>query len=102
MQEFRSALKDIDEVVKARAETTKTAGANITVENGEQCSQEWMLVVDSGPPQLHRGRTAALADLAPGMRTVRVTGKIGDKTVSAANTFAAVAGNVANVSLRLD
>jgi hypothetical protein len=36
VQEFRTALKDIDEAVKARPAVARAAAANITVENGER------------------------------------------------------------------
>lgn len=102
VQEFRSALKDIDEAVKVRPEVADKAAANITVENGERCAQGWTLAIDGGPPQRHHGRTAALVNLLPGLRKVEVAGQIDGRSLCAAQTFVATAGSVAGVSLKLE
>jgi hypothetical protein len=102
VQEFRSALKDIDEAVKARPAAARAAGANIIVENGERCPDGWTLAIDGGPPQRHHGRTAALANLLPGLRKVEVAGQIDGRSSCASQTFIATAGSVSDVSLKLE
>lgn len=102
VQEFRSALKDIEEAVKARPAAARAAAANMIVENGERCAEGWTLAVDGGPPQRHHGRTAALANLLPGLRKVEVVGQIEGRSVCASQTFLAAAGSVAVVSLKLE
>lgn len=101
VQEFRSALKDIDEAVKARPEVAGQAAANITVEDGERCVEGWTLAIDGGPPQRHHGRTATLANLLPGLRKVEVVGQIDGRSLCASQVFLATAGNVAGVLLKL-
>lgn len=102
MQEFRASLKDIDEAAKARPDAPRGAAANITIENGEQCTDGWKLSIDNGPPRHSSGRTVALNNLLPGMRLVEVTGDIAGKPVRAARTFAAAPGSAVEVSIKLE
>jgi hypothetical protein len=102
MQEFRASLKDIDEAAKTRPETTRTAAANITIENGEQCKDGWKLSIGNGPPQHRSGRTAALPNLLPGLRLVDATGEIAGKSVRAAKTFVAAPGTAVDVPIKLE
>jgi hypothetical protein len=110
VQEFKAALKEIDESVKARTEAakaqaqgTKTGGANVTVENGDTCADGWTLVVDGGGAERRfRGKTAALGNLAPGVRKVDAAGTIGGKEVRASQAFVVTGGAIADVTLKLE
>jgi hypothetical protein len=109
VQEFKAALKEIDESVKARTEAakaqaqgTKTGGANVTVENGDTCADGWTLVVDGGAERRFRGKTAALGNLAPGVRKVDAAGTIGGKEVRASQAFVVTGGAIADVTLKLE
>jgi hypothetical protein len=85
-----------------RPAVARAAAANITVKNGERCTEGWTLAVDGSPPRRHHGRTAAPANLLPGLRKVEVTGTIDGRSVCAAQTFLAAAGSVVDLSLKLE
>jgi len=100
-QEFQSALKQIDDASKAQAAGERLGGANVVVSNGDACSEGWKLSVDGGSQRLYRGQTAALQDLTPGIHTIRVEGKVGDKAIRAENAFRISPGSTARIELEM-
>ena len=101
IEEFKSALRKIDELVKAQEAATAPAGLNVDVTNGDECEDGWTLTIDEGAERACRGRTAGLRGLAPGIHVVRVAGKIEGVDRQAEVTAAVPAGAVATVQLTL-
>jgi hypothetical protein len=67
-----STLKQIDEAAKENAGIAELGAVNITVTNGDACDVGWDLVIDQGSPTNHRGKTAAVGDLVPGIHTLKL------------------------------
>jgi len=101
IEEFKSTLKQIDELVKAQEAATAPAGLNVDVTNGDECEDGWTLTIDEGAERACRSRTAGLRGLAPGIHVVRVAGKIDGVDRQAEVTAAVPAGAVASVQLTL-
>jgi hypothetical protein len=83
VEEFQSSIKQIDEALKARAEaaTSRAEAArrgaiNLSVTNGDQCDGGWKVSVDDRAERRYAGKSAALGDLQPGVRVVKVKGTI--------------------------
>ena len=99
--EFSAALTDIDKAAKAQAEIMRTGAANVTVANGEQCTDGWRLAVDGGAEETHHGKTAALRNLMPGSHTATLRGRIADRDLQAEAAFSVAAAQVARVEVSL-
>jgi hypothetical protein len=101
IQEFQTALRQLDDAAKSRAETEKLGGVTIVVSNGEQCTNGWDLSIDGGSPRHCMGKTAALRDLLPGIHTVRVEGKRNGNDVQAEGTVVIPAGETTRLTLEV-
>src|SRR5262249_31734782 len=97
IQEFQTALNQIDTAAKAQTEASKLGGANIVVTNGDQCVNGWELSIDGGSRRRYQGKTVALRDLVPGIHTIRVDSTIAEKVVQAENAVTIPAGGTARV-----
>ena len=74
--EFKSTLTMIDEAARAKAESSPQCGANVVVTNGDSAQDGWSLSVDGGTEIQYRGKSAAVRDLLPGLRTFAVKGMV--------------------------
>jgi hypothetical protein len=101
VEEFRSAIEEIDTAARARAEVGKRAAANVVVTNGDQSEGGWRLSVDGGGARPQTGRTAALTELAPGQHRIAVEGTISGQRRRAEAALDLPAGVVADVELTL-
>jgi uncharacterized protein YfiM (DUF2279 family) len=101
MVDFRASLSHVDETVKARALDAQSGIINVVVSNGELSPDGWILTIDGGREERRRGRTAALANLWPAAYTLRVTGTIDGKPVSAEKAVVLKAGEALAVELTL-
>jgi len=101
MQEFQATLQQIDDSAKAQTEANTLSGVNISVSNGDQCTNGWELSIDNGSRKRYLGKTAALRDLTPGIHTVRVEGRINGKAVQAESVVIIPAGGTARVELEV-
>jgi hypothetical protein len=100
-QEFQAALKQIDDAAKAQAEVSKLGGANVIIKNGDKCDNGWELSIDDGSRKHYTGKSAALSNLTPGIHTIRVEGKVGNKIVQAENAAPIPPGNTIMIELEL-
>ncbi len=78
--EFTEVLKQIDEQVKLASQANQRAALQLTVTNGDQCSDGWMITVDERAPDKRLGKEASI-DVLPGIHTVRINGQIDGKPV---------------------
>ena len=101
IEEFRSTLKQIDELMKAQEVASAAAGLNIEVTNGEECDAGWTVTVDDGVERPYHGKTAGLRGVAPGIHAVHVAGTIKGGKRQAEVTTAVPAGGVATVQVTL-
>ena len=101
IEEFRSSLKEIDELVKAQEAATALAGLNVDVTNGDECEDGWTLTIDEGAERAYKGKTAGLRGLTPGIHTVQAVGKIRGVQKQAEASTTVPAGGVASVQLTL-
>jgi len=120
--EFMSALKMMEETAKtqadavatqaeaakaqaeaaiAKAEANKPCGLNIAVPNGGDSKQGWFLSIDNGQETKWTGTSAAAGNLAPGIHTVKVHGKIAGVTKQATKAVMVVSNSVEGVELSL-
>jgi len=72
IQEFKSNLTRIDESAKAASTSMMASSINLTVENGDQCPNGWMLSLDNGNPVQKRGKTVAIDNIFAGQHKIRV------------------------------
>ncbi|MBT3881398.1 MAG: SLATT domain-containing protein [Candidatus Scalindua sp.] len=100
-QEFQAALKQIDDAAKAQAEVSKLGGANVIIKNGDKCDSGWDLSINDGSRKHYTGKSAALSNLTPGIHTIRVEGKVGDKVVQAENAVPIPLGNIIRIELEM-
>lgn len=101
VSEFQDALKQVDETLKVKPATTELGAISVTVTNGDQATGGWSLAIDRCPSVMYQGKTAALRDLVPGLRRVRVLGKIGGAGKQAESVATVCGGAVADVQLTL-
>ncbi len=98
-QEFQAALKQIDDTAKVQAEVRELGGANVNITNGDKCDNGWELTIDGGSSKHYTGKSAALSNLTPGIHTIRVEGKVGNKAVQAENAVPIPPGNTIRIEL---
>jgi hypothetical protein len=102
VQEFQETIRTLDEAVKTTATSLTLGAIAVEVTNGDQCEAGWELFIDSGAPHLSRGKTAALTGVLPGIRAIKVQGKIaGGKLLRAETPVSVPAGGMVQVSLTL-
>jgi conflict system pore-forming effector with SLATT domain len=101
IQEFQSTLKQIDEAAKAKVAVSELGAVNITVTNGDACDDGWNLSIDQGNPTNHRGKTAGVGDLVPGIHTLKVNGLIGGNPKQAEAAISVTAGGTATAQMTL-
>ncbi len=101
--EFQSVLKQIDDAAKTAAQVKQPGAITVKVTNGDQCAAPpgWMLTVDTGTGRTYTGKEVALGDIAPGIHTVRVTGKINNQDKRAEAAVPVSANAIASVELTL-
>ncbi len=98
-QEFQAALKQIDDTAKVQAEVRELGGANVNITNGDKCDNGWELTIDGGSSKHYTGKSAALSNLTPGIHTIRVEGKVGNKAVQAENAIPIPPGDTIRIEL---
>lgn len=101
IEEFKSTLKQIDEMIKAKEAATALAGLNVEVTDGDQFTDGWSLAINDGPPRPYRGKTAGLRNVIPGIHTVRIEGQKDGKDQVAEVTVSVPAGGIASVQVTL-
>jgi hypothetical protein len=99
--EFRAALEQLDEDLRSRPAGSEAGGLNVEVTNGDACDDGWTLAVDGGNARTHRGKTAAMAGLTPGLHTVAVEGAMRGKDVRGEAVAAVAPGGIANAQVTL-
>ncbi|MEO8125687.1 MAG: SLATT domain-containing protein [Bryobacteraceae bacterium] len=98
---FQAAIKEMDQSSRAAVDVKRVAAVNIRVVNGERSAGGWSLSLNGGLDHAYFGQSASISDLVPGTHTVRVTGQIDNRVVSAEKAFVAAAGAVAEVEITL-
>ena len=101
IEEFKSTLKQIDELVKAQEAASAADGLNLEVTNGADCDAGWTVAVDDGVERSCNGKTAGLRGVTPGIHAVHVAGTIKGVRRQAEVTTAVPAGGVATVQVTL-
>ena len=101
VSEFQDAIKQVDEMAKARAALAETGAVNVSVSNGDKADGGWQLSVDGGPPATYSGTRAILASVAPGAHTLAISGAVGGKARSKQKQVTVLAGKTADVSFSL-
>jgi hypothetical protein len=100
MTEFREAMRQLDE--RAKSASAEHRGAvRVYVTNGDEAPEGWDVSVDDGPTRPHRGRTAALTSLLPGLHVIRVRGKLATGAAQGEGAVAVERGGIADVELTL-
>jgi hypothetical protein len=100
--EFKANVKEIDELVKTRAEAARLGGLNVVVSNGDECKGGWELYIDGRSVRSYMGKTAAIRDLMPGSHTVRAEGVINDSQKQSEAVVSVPAGGIGSVELTLN
>lgn len=101
MSEFREALRQLDERSKAAVAEERRGAVRVHVTNGDAAPEGWDLSVDDGPARVHRGRTAALNSLLPGLHVIRVRARLNGTIAEGESAVAVEQGAVSDVELTL-
>ncbi|MGO8036147.1 SLATT domain-containing protein [Rhizobium leguminosarum] len=101
VQEFTSALAEIDKGARAQSETARSGAINVTVTNADQAQSGWKLTINGGSPELHTGKTAAVRGLISGTHSVSAQGTIDGIQRSAARNIVVGSGTVVELELTL-
>jgi hypothetical protein len=101
VQEFTTAISEIDKNTKAHPEITQGGAVNINLTNGDKSESRWQLTIDNGSPESQNGNTAAVRGLLPGTHTILALGKINGTSKKAARSVYVSANSVAEVEMVL-
>lgn len=101
MSEFREAIRQLDERSKAAVSEERRGAIRVHVTNGDEAAEGWDLSVDDGPARSHRGRTAALNSLMPGLHVIRVRARLNGSAAEGESAIAVEQGSVSDVELTL-
>jgi len=101
VQEFTTALAEIDKSTRAQSETARGGAIDLVIVNGDKCQDGWQLVVDGGNPDRRTGKTAAVRGLLAGTHLVSVSGKIDNVSKLAEKNVVVTSGSVVQVELTL-
>jgi ABC-type multidrug transport system fused ATPase/permease subunit len=101
MSEFREAIRQLDERSKAVISEDRRGAVRVHVTNGDQAAEGWDLSVDDGPGRPHRGRTAALNSLLPGLHVIRVRARSNGAVLEGESPVAVAQGEVSEVEVTL-
>jgi hypothetical protein len=101
MSEFREAIRQLDERSRAAVADERRGAVRVHVTNGDEAPEGWDLSVDDGPARSHRGRTAALNSLLPGLHVIRVRAKLNGSVAEGESAIAVEQGAVSDVELTL-
>ena len=101
IQEFESAIRQIDESAKAKTAITEPGALNLIVTNGDATTNGWTLSVDNGTPEMYQGKTAGKRNLIPGRHEIKIEGDIGGNVVKAEKVFTVPAGGICEETLTL-
>ena len=94
-------LKQLDEQVKLADQAKQKAALQLTVTNGDQCSDGWMLTVDEGrAPEKRLGKEASV-EVLPGSYTIRINGQISGKPAQAERRVQVGPGDIQKVEITL-
>jgi hypothetical protein len=102
VDEFREALKQIDESARTRPAIAPLGSVQVVVSNGEKAESGWSLSVDGAPPTRHAGKTAAIAGLLAGDHALRVMATADGKAFRAESIVSVKPGVTAVVELSLE
>lgn len=98
--EFAEVIKEIDEQVRKAAEAARRGGLQLTVNNGDKCTDNWTVTIDNGGTHKRRGKTSSFL-LPGGMHTLTVHGTIKGREVSAEQTFSITGDAITEVTITL-
>lgn len=99
--EFQRVLRDLEKSAREMAKTSLESVINLTVTNGSDSPNGWQLYLDGDAQEKRTGKNAALSKIKPGFRTIRVTGEIDGKNVSAEESIKVIGGQSSKVTLTL-
>ncbi|HEV8046196.1 MAG TPA: SLATT domain-containing protein [Terriglobales bacterium] len=102
LQEFTTALAEIDKSAHTQAETARGGAVNLTITNGDSFPDGWQLAIDGGSPEQRNGKSAAVRGLIAGTHLISVRGQVNGITKVAERNVILAAGAVAEVALTLD
>lgn len=104
--EFQSALKNIEDSVKAASEFAKNTvqefGAiNLTVENGDKYQSGWAVLIDGVKNKECNGTSAVITGLKPGIISIKVLGTLQGRDFSVEKAVIITQGSINNLTLQL-
>lgn len=99
--EFQDAIKDVDELARARATLLKSGAINVTVTNGDAVVGGWKLAVDNVTVGTYTGKQAAAAPLSTGLHTVCVMGTVDGEQRRAEIAASVAADNATDITLTI-
>jgi hypothetical protein len=100
VQEFQTTIKYLDDFIKAKTSVTEPGALNLTIINGEEAEQGWILTIDNGAAELYTGRTVGKRNISPGKHEINVQEKGGTRT--ARKVVAVPAGGTCEETLTLN
>ena len=101
VQEYTTALAEIDKAAQARTEAARGGAVNVTLTNADKSEDGWQLTVDNGAPEQRSGKTAAVRGLLAGTHTISVCGKIDGALKTTERNVSVSAGAIVELELTL-
>jgi len=77
--EFLNSLREMEKAAKITAQQKALGGLNVEVSNGNDCKDGWKVKIDGGREISGNGKTASVTGLSPGIKVVKISGKIDEK-----------------------
>ena len=102
IDEFREALKQIDEGARNQPMIADVGSVQVLVVNGDTTDSGWSVSVDGASPSRHTGKTAAIAGLLTGDHAIRVAATVAGKAARAESIASVKSGAVTTVEVSLE
>jgi hypothetical protein len=99
--ELRSILREMEAAARIHAQDQRSGEIRLTVTNGDQATNGWIVMVDNAGAEEHTGRTATLRNIAPGRRVVQLRGTVGGQQKTVRKTVPVAAGETAPLEITL-
>jgi hypothetical protein len=97
--EFKTNITELEKSAKAQAETTRPGAIEVTVTNGMETDDGFMVVLDGMEIRRVRGTKYHIGYVYPGSHRITVTGKIKNESMEASELVNVAAGETAAATL---
>jgi hypothetical protein len=75
-KEFTAVIDDIDKSARLQTRNIEAGSVDVTISNGDQCSDGWQISLDGGPLLSRTGKSVAFKEVSPGFHVLTASGQI--------------------------